>query len=93
MDETGVNAVEFIINHAEVSLVFVQEKALSSVSPFRSNQSCYRFHYTFLILQEEVIFSSSNLCLGGFVQILACHKGCSSNLNSKLDGFSGKKNQ
>lgn len=34
MDETGVNAVEFIINHAEVSLVFVQEKAVSSVSPF-----------------------------------------------------------
>ncbi|KAF2556607.1 hypothetical protein F2Q68_00015748 [Brassica cretica] len=27
----GVNAVEFIINHAEVSLVFVQEKALSSI--------------------------------------------------------------
>lgn len=34
LDETGVNAVEFIVNHAEVSLVFVQEKTVSSVSPF-----------------------------------------------------------
>lgn len=28
----GANAVEFIINHAEVSLVFVQEKKLPAVS-------------------------------------------------------------
>jgi long-chain acyl-CoA synthetase len=30
-DSLGVNAVEFIINHAEVSLVFVQEKTVSSI--------------------------------------------------------------
>lgn len=28
----GANAVEFIINHAEVSIAFVQESKISSVS-------------------------------------------------------------
>uniref|UniRef100_A0A1J3GAZ2 Long-chain-fatty-acid--CoA ligase n=1 Tax=Noccaea caerulescens TaxID=107243 RepID=A0A1J3GAZ2_NOCCA len=37
-DTLGVNAVEFIINHAEVSLVFVQEKTLSSV--LASHKGC-----------------------------------------------------
>jgi len=29
---TGVNAVEFIINHAEVSIAFVQDSKIPSVS-------------------------------------------------------------
>lgn len=92
-DETGVNAVEFIINHAEVSLVFVQEKTLSSVSHFLyRNQSYYKFHFTFLVLQEICfcLFFFSYLCLKASVQVLASHKGCSSNLKSKLHIISFK---
>jgi long-chain acyl-CoA synthetase len=44
---TGPNAVEFIINHAEVSIAFVQENKIPSVC------SSSFFELKFSLLQDE----------------------------------------
>lgn len=50
---TGPNAVEFIINHAEVSIAFVQEKKIASV--------CFSSLSTFFLLLQDGLSQTFNL--------------------------------
>ena len=79
---TGANAVEYIINHAEISLVLAQENKLPAV--------CYT-----LVFLSKVLFFAVGVdahCVYAyyvvinhwfFMQILSCLPNCSSSLKSK----------
>lgn len=85
----GANAIEFIVNHAEVSLVFVQENKIPAVS-------CYSFIIMIILIQlvmfdifvfVNMFFYPIPLMWEVFAQILSCLSNCFTHLKSESKLF------